>query len=204
MKIMLHIAALALAFSAKAQGNSEAVLNFTNSATSGILSGTLGWTFTPLSPLLVSDLGVLSSVVGSQGPIEVGIWAPNGTLLASNTITSSSSLTNFTRYESITPVLLNQGSIYHIGAFSPTSGNLFVNVISTNVGGSVAVSPDLQLRATAQSSSSTFSFPVESSPLDSGMYLAANFRYSKTTPEPSSVVLLAFGVVALAVFRRKN
>ena len=98
MKIMmLQIAALALVSTAIAQGNSEAVQNF-SSSTAGSVNGTVGWTFTTLNSLSVTGLGAFSYIVAGQGSIQVGLWADNGTLLASNTITASSAATNQTRW----------------------------------------------------------------------------------------------------------
>src|SRR5438552_13803075 len=136
MKILLQIAALALVLTAKAQGNSEAVLNFSSSL-AGSVNGTAGWSFQPLSSITVTGLGAFNYIVANQGNIAVGLWNSAGALLASNTITASSGLTNQTRYESITPVLLDSGSTYHLGAFALNSGTILVNVVSPDLGGSV-------------------------------------------------------------------
>ena len=203
MKIMLlQIAALALVSTAIAQGNSEAVQNF-SSPTSGSLNGTVGWTFTTMNSLSVTGLGAFNYVVAGQGSIEVGLWADNGTLLASNTITVTSGFTNQTRYESIQPVLLVPGNIYHIGAFA-LGGTILVDVVSPDVGGSVTISPDIQLRGTAESGGTTFAFPAENTPLDAGIYLGPNFRYSSSVPEPSIFSLLALGTAAFVTFRRRK
>jgi len=203
MKIMLlQIAALVLVSTAIAQGNSEAVQNF-SSSTAGSVNGTVGWTFTTLNSLSVTGLGVFNYVVAGQGSIQVGLWADNGTLLASNTITATSGFTNQTRYESIQPVLLLPGNIYHIGAFAP-GGTILVDVVSPDVGGSVTISPDIHLRGTAESGGNTFGFPAENTPLDAGIYLGPNFRYSASVPEPSTFTLFIAGSAALVTFRRRR
>jgi len=203
MKIMLlQIAALVLVSTAIAQGNSEAVQNF-SSPTSGNINGTVGWTFTTLNSLSVTGLGAFNYVVAGQGSIQVGLWADNGTLLASNTIITSSGLTNQTRYESIQPVLLVPGNIYHIGAFA-LGGTILVDVVSPDVGGSVTISPDIHLRGTAESGGTTFGFPAENTPLDAGIYLGPNFRYSASVPEPSTFALLGVSTAAFVIFRRRR
>lgn len=199
---MLQIAALALVLTAKAQGNSEAILNF-SSSTAGSINGTVGWTFQTINSLSVTGLGAFNYIVASQGNIQVGLWADDGTLLASNTITAGSAITNQTRYESVQPVLLVAGNIYHIGAFAP-GGSILVNVFSPDLPGtSLTVSSDIHVRGTAESGTG-FGFPVENAPLDAGIYIGPNFRYSPGVPEPSTFALLSLGGLALAGFRRKR
>src|SRR5207245_6515346 len=179
MKILLQIAALALVVTGHAQGTSEAVLSFATPI-SGSINGTAGWTFQPVSSISVTGLGAFNYVVMNQGPIQVALWDSGGNLLASNTITTSSGLTNVTRYESVTPVQLSPGITYYLGAYSG-SGSMLLSAVTPDFG-SVSLSPDIHLRGTAQNTGG-FGFPTANAGPDGAMYLGLNFRY-QFIPEP--------------------
>jgi hypothetical protein len=123
MKFLLSLAVFAASWPAFAQGTSEAILGYSNSI-SGFVSTTAGWTFQSTNTLTATSLGCFANVFANNPAvtnIEVGLWAPDGSLLASNSVTPSSTLLNQTRYESITPVTLNSGQIYHLGVFIPAA-----------------------------------------------------------------------------------
>jgi hypothetical protein len=204
MKLLLAIASAAAVWTASAQGTFEAVLNYAGDSLT-YFAGTAGWTFQTTGFLTVTELGCFDYVFGAnnQNPIQVGLWAPDGSLLASNTITAGSPLADQTRYESITPVLLGAGQVYHLGAFAPsnTTFTIFVNVCAPLLGGSVVTSPDIQLGAAA-SANGAFASPAAIPGTSGALYLGPNFRYQSGVPEPSSSLLLGLAGALLAAGRR--
>ena len=200
MKILLQIAALGLVLTANAQGTSEAVLNYSTSV-NGNFNGTAGWSFEPVNSLSVTGLGVFNYIIMNQGDTQVGLWAANGTLLRSNTITASSALNNQSRYESITPILLVPGQVYHLGVYVPATGTVLLGVVTPDTG-TVNISPDVHLRSTANTGPG-FVFPAEAAPPDGAILLGPNFRYN-FVPEPSSFALLCLGAFAVTLVRRKK
>jgi hypothetical protein len=204
MKFLFGIVALATAWTAAAQGTSEAIVGHSNpSPVVTTTSGTVGWTFQPAISITVTHLGCFDDLfinTGSINTIWVELWRSDGFLLASNSITRGSVLLNQSRYESILPVPLDPGQVYNIGAYSP-DGSFSVEVCGGGAGGSVSVSPEIYLRAAAINTNG-FGFPAEVPSTGGSAYLGPNFQYQGRIPEPSSGLLLAFGALLLA-FRRR-
>ena len=205
MRVLLTTAALAVAWTAGAQGTSEfeAIRSHTNSipvVTS--VRSTAGWTFQPTNFITVFQLGCFNDVfLTNQNltAIQVGLWTHGGSLLASNSVTSGSLLFDQTRYESVTPVALTPGQLYHIGAYS-LDGEIGVEVCGQGVGGFVATDPGFAVGASAINVAG-FGYPPEVAGTGGLLYLVPNVRY-RPTPEPSSVLLLALGALLLAGRRR--
>ena len=198
MKKLLSLAVLAATWTACAQGTFEAIQSYVYEV-SGSVTATAGWTFQTTTPLSATSLGCFADVFVNNttvNAIQVGLWAPDGSLLASNTVTPSSTLFDQTRYVSITPVLLNPGQLYHVGIFYG-GGTLGLDIPGSSIGGSVSNSPAIQVGALALSSSG-FSFPAEQSGTGGSIYGGPNFRYQKGVPEPSSWLLLGLGGALLA------
>ncbi len=202
MKIFLSLAALVAACSAFAQGTSQAILGYSNSISAPIDSYTAGWTFQPTTPLTITNLGCFAKVfIDNPVPsVRVGLWAPNGSLLASTNITPGSPLFDQTRYESVTPVQVFPGQTYSVGILY--FGTLGVDLASSFAGGSVQTSPEIQ-SVTVASGSGGFSAPTPEAGLAIGGYFGPNFRYEGRVPEPSSWLLLGLGGLFLAGRRRK-
>jgi hypothetical protein len=203
MRFVLAILVLAAASTASAQGTFEGIVSHTSppSPVSTIVSGTAGWTFQPTTVMTVTDLGCFNDIFLNNGgiSIQVGLWTSGGLLLASNLITSASALINESRYESVTPVGLNAGQTYHIGAYSP-GGSISVEVCGGGAGGTVSMGPDVSLGTTALGTTG-FGFPP-ANPLEIGAaYLAPNFR-ERGVPEPSSALLLGLAALLFVARRR--
>jgi hypothetical protein len=198
MKKLLSLAVLAATWTACAQGTFEAIQSYDYNVT-GSVTATAGWTFQTTNFLSVTSLGCFADVFvnnATVSAIQVGLWAPDGSLMASNTVTPSSTLFDQTRYVSITPVLLNPGQLYHVGIFYG-GGTLGLDIPGSSIGGSVSNSPAIQVGALALSSSG-FSFPAEQSGTGGSIYGGPNFRYQNGVPEPSSWLLLGLGGALLA------
>ena len=199
MKILLLIAALAAAGSAWAQGTSEAIPDYTQSAVAPPQSATAGWTFEATTNLMALDLGCFTNVfLGNPvTDVKVGLWASDGTLLASTDITPASTLFGHSFYEAINPVALSPGEIYHVGVFAPPDGILSLD---PSIFGDFSTTPDISVRGTAVAVAG-FAFPVETQPLDGAIYADPNFRYQEGVPEPSSGLLLSLGGLLLVARR---
>ena len=204
MKKLLSLAVLAATWTACAQGTFEAIQSYVYDV-SGSVTATAGWTFQTTTPLSATSLGCFADVFVNNttvNAIQVGLWAPDGSLLASNTVTPSSTLFDQTRYVSITPVLLNPGQLYHVGIFYG-GGTLGLDIPGSSIGGSVSPAPEIQLGGTAVSSSG-FAFPAEVPGTSGSIYAGPNFRYQNGVPEPSAWLLLGLGGVLLAARLRSR
>jgi hypothetical protein len=177
MKFLPLIAVLAATCPALAQQSSEAILDYTEDI-AAYVNTTIGWTFQPTSTLTVTSLGCFVDVFANNPAVtavQVGLWAHDGTLLASNSVTSSSTLFDQTRYEPITPVSLSPGQIYHLGVYY-SGGFIDVDGADESFGGSISTSAKVQVRATALGSGQ-FAFPPEMAGTEGSMWAGPNFRF---------------------------
>jgi len=81
---------------------------------------TMGFEFTPSQSMTVAELGVLdlnhNGVMDGSIAIPVGLWTSTGTLLASATVPGNATLSGNSFFATISPVQLNAGTRYVIGA----------------------------------------------------------------------------------------
>ncbi len=200
MRFVLSFIVLVAAWTARAQGSSEAILGYTNAITGGF-NGTAGWTFETAAGVSVTELGCLANFFSANPvtEIQVGLWAPDGSILASNTISATSPLVNLSRYEAVAPVSLTPGVVYHIGVF--VQGTSFgLDVVAPSVGGAVFTSPEIVSLNAAYGTNGFASPPiVPGSP--GAAFLGPNFRYQGGVPEPAGWLLLSLGALFLAARR---
>jgi len=201
-KTLFHILALTpLFWATPVRAASEALLSYTNSSF-GFVSGTAGWTFQPQAGVTITSLGCFTNVVATQDPIRVGLWASDGSLLASASVTTTSALVNQSRYEPITALPLSLGATYYIGAFAP-SGTIFGDFVSPQAGGSAITAPEIQLGLMASATNSLFEFPTNTEGLPGGGFMGPNFEFT-SIPEPSALLLtFVGGVVIVAIPLRR-
>ena len=205
MKFLLSMAmVLMAAWTAGAQGTSQpAIRGYTNAIT-GVVNDTVGWSFRPATNITVTQLGCLANFFPSNPSalVQIGLWASNGSLLASNSITLGSTNIGQSLYESVNPVLLTPGNTYLIGAYS-TTVPFSLDAVIPDFGGSVSTSLDILSLAGAEG---TDGFAIPRGGVNDGVangaFLGPNFRYQGGVPEPSSGLLLALGGLLLAVRRR--
>ena len=205
-KILLLIAALAAACRAWGQGTSEAIPDYNQSVVALPQSATAGWTFEATTNLMALDLGCFTNVFLNNPvtDVRVGLWAPDGSLLASTDVTPASTLFGHSLYAAINPVALSPGQIYHVGIFAPPNGSL---TLDASVAGDFSTTPDISVRGTALSTAAGFAFPVEvldpsAGTPDGAIYAGPNFRYQEGVPEPSAGLLLCLGGLLLVARRR--
>lgn len=209
LSVALSAAALTAAWTAGAQGTFEAIVGYSNPGLYVGTGVTAGWTFATTTDITVTELGCLvdSFTRNEATQIEVGLWNSTGLLLASNTITSGSSLTDQSRYESVTPVKLGIGQ-YNVGVY------FFGNPFNLDAAGSAFSSPpfissvtnssDIVLLGTAEGNDG-FSSPTEQSGTANNAILGPNFIYQgPPVPEPCSGLLLGLGGLLLVARRRRQ
>jgi hypothetical protein len=181
-----------------AHGAAEAILGYTESL-SAYVGTTVGWTFQTTNVLTVTELGCFKKVFDDNpaaATIQVGLWDHTGVLLASNSITPSSRLSNQTRYESVAPVPLPSGQVYYLGAYDP-SGAMGLDVGGTAADGVVVTAKEVQLRGAAASDAG-FGFPAEIPGTGGSIYAGPNFAFLS---QPALVIeLWAGGQVRLSWF----
>jgi len=196
--LLAAVVACSLVTSTFAQGNFEGITSISPGGVSGLFSGTAGWAFQAVGGFEVAELGVFDSVLQEApiGPITVGLWAENGTLLASTQVSATSWLVNQSRYTSISPVALAGGQIYFLGAFRSTGFSM--STIGPGAGGSFVTTGNIQYLGLAQNTSTAFGIPQFEAGGGSLLYAGPNFR----VPEPSSFALMGLGILGSAIFRR--
>jgi hypothetical protein len=201
MRFLLSIVMLAAAWTAGAQGTSQPAIRGYTNAIGGIFSATAGWSFQPATNIVVTELGCLADFFPNNpgaAQVEVGLWQANGALVASNSITASSTLLNGSLYASITPVPLTPGQTYLVGVYFPGSSfTLDVATPTLNSGG-VSNSPDILGLQSAYGTGGFASPAGGGTPVPGAAFLGPNFQYQGGVPEPSSCLLLGLGGLLLA------
>jgi len=202
MRILLSLGFAAAVWTAFGQGTFQALPGDPqNHTTTTYFGGTVGGTFQVTNHITVTDLGCFNYVFDSNpGAIQVGLWDSSGSLLASNTITPASTLVDYTRYESITPVFLDPGHTYHLGAYS-TNETIYLNLALGGTTDPVTTAPQIALGNAARTEG-WFASPAVWPSTPGAFYLGANFRFQDRVPEPASGLLLGLGGLFLLIRRK--
>ena len=194
MRFLLSLAALATTCSAWAQVSSEAILGYANGI-SGYADTTVGWAFHTTNAFGITHLGCFAKVFEDNSgvsSVQVGFWDDSGVLIASNSITPASPLFDQTRYESITPVLLDPGT-YHLGLYC-SGGGIGLDVVGPSTDGSVTASPAIQLDGIAITTNRTFAYPPAVPGTVGSICAGPNFRFQLLPRTPPAVTNLFHGM----------
>jgi hypothetical protein len=184
-----------------AQGSFQAIQSYTTDGTLGYLNGTLGWSFQPTTFITLTGLGCFTNAIGSEG-MAVGLWKSDGSLLASNLVTTLSDLAGLSRYESTAPIFLDPGQTYFVGAYNPSGLTSLDIYIPGTTQFPLIVSPDIVIGQLA-SGNGGFVFPPAVPGTGGYVYLGPNFTFTERVPEPSSLALAGIAGLLCAVWRRR-
>jgi hypothetical protein len=170
-------------------------------------SDSIGWSFTVgAANVTVTALGVLdpggAALASSH---EIGLWNSTGTtLLADATVPSGTggTLMNNYSYTSISPVILNAGATYVVGAFYPTGNTDQIILNSTQT-----IAPEIAFGQSEQSdfslSNPGLAFPSAHGGNHNEGIFGPNFLLSTAdpAPEPGTPLLVGLGAAALLAGR---
>jgi hypothetical protein len=167
---------------------------------------TLGWGFTLLNAVTVTDLGYFDGNAGLTDPHPVGIWNSIGALLAQATVPSGTAATLVSgfRFVPIVPVVLGPGA-YSIGGYAnSTSPDEFRFEISsvTTIAGLSFVPANLFTKADSLTRPTS-----QPEVLSQDGYFGPDFMVGSATttpaPEPAAIGMGLLGLaIILGRFRR--
>jgi hypothetical protein len=135
-------------------------------------------------------------------PQEVGLWTDFGsTLVASTFVTSSDQQLGYWMFALITPVTLNAGDYYWVGA----QGDIpyTSNTIETTVASQITYEGDAEsnLGVGLTFPDSSYGHPADLTAFGGNVLLSP---LSSAVPEPGTLTMLSCGLLGLAgMFRRK-
>jgi len=155
-------------------------------------TGNDGEFFTPTISIWVTALGYVSP--GSSVGNEVGLYnVSTTTLLASTTITSSSTLSGSFLYQTITPVLLTAGNEYAVSGLY-TAGD---GAIGYTADSGIGAAPEITFDGYEYDSNSSLDLPTISY---TPPIFGPNFEYVPV-PEPTMMKIIIVGALLLLPFK---
>lgn len=160
---------------------------------------TFGWAFSVTSPITVDAIGVWDAGFGPLGtPVETGLWDTSGNLLGSAVISDSSIAVASAEtngqwlFENISPITLAPGD-YNIGMLAFDAAPL------AQVGATFQTIPEVTLLGGAMGTADG-GFISDSTPFMSPIFgPTLSTTPVSAVPEPSSVGLLALGLIGLGL-----
>ncbi len=157
-------------------------------------TGNDGMFFTPTISIWVTALGYVNP--GSSVGNEVGLYGVStATLLASITVTSSSTLSGNFLYQPIAPVLLTAGNEYAVAGLY-TAGD---DAIGYTADSGVGATPDITFDGYEYDSSSSLDLPTI--PYATPIF-GPNFQYV-SVPEPRTMTIIIAGAFLLLARRQR-
>jgi len=162
---------------------------------------TVGFRFDVTQTLEVTALGHLF-FGGDVIPRQVGLWDPNGNLLASTTVLASDPMVDGWSYHWLGgPIILNPGVNYAVGGFEP-SGVFTYYTFGNQSGLPVAPGISTDHHPYYHYTNSGLTDPVDPEG-DNGLWNGADFLVN-AVPETPPVVALGLGVGLLGILTRRR
>lgn len=203
MKKFVWLVVCLVAISADASAAPVPAINFTSFTTySGDGPWTLGFQFSTNGAIDVSQLGAFD--LNQDGFVvnhNVGLWDASGNLLASTTVTSTDPLNGLFRYANISPVLLNAGQNYYVGA-DGYGGSFDTYALTAS---DLTTASEINYIHSAFNQGVSLAFPSSSDVNNASGYYGANFTFgSAAVPEPPSLALIGLGLAGIGFLRKKK